>query len=85
VLLLAPEAEPRARLDPRPVAGADLDGASVLPESTTSTSSANPTLARHGPICAPALSAMMATVRGSLSSAGFATAGLLICCGSPTF
>src|SRR4051812_3769689 len=47
---------------------------SVLPESTTSTSPAKPTLSRHGSSWAPALSVMMATVRGSLSSARVATA-----------
>jgi len=47
---------------------------SLLPESTTRISSAKSTLARHGPIWLDASSAMMATVRGSLSSAGRATA-----------
>jgi hypothetical protein len=42
---------------------------SVLPESTTRISSAKPTLARHAPSCAAALSVMTATVSGSLSGA----------------
>ena len=48
---------------------------SVLPESTTRISSAKPTLSRQRGSCEAALSVMMATVSGSLASAGVATGG----------